>query len=522
MKLTTVGRSALALMLCAASAPVSALNTSVPGIHGDDSRTLLGDGTGVVVGIVDSGVDDTHPALAGLDSLGNPRLVAEANFVTSEPWNTGDDVYGHGTWVASTVLGSDLTYSGMAPDARFINARVLNSSAYFPNDTPVRNGIGYAIDQGANILNLSLNFFSANSSGNSQLDLMIDWAAYARGVSTAIAAGNISGGTGTSAVRGPGSAYNAMAAGRTIADLSKVSIDSAGAFTSDGRMKPDVVAPGTLLTLANDDWEGAAPDWDGGLNGTSFAAPHVAGLMAQIMDAGTAHGLSTDPLVVKAAIMNSANKNVLDRDLNPWEPASMTTVAGAPSVTRPLDTHSGTGLIDGLAAAEQYLAGEMAPGVVDAIGWDLDSIGAGQTIDYLIDPLLPGSRLSATLTWYRHVGRTDHNDNGLIDAGDTFFLEHALSDLSLQVLRNGSLIGESISAVDNVEHLFLNIERSAGYTLRVVGANVVGGAEQFALAWHAVAAPEPAGPILLALGALGLCAAGGRRRGKAAIGQRRV
>ena len=35
-------------------------------------------------------------------------------------------------------------------------------------------------------------------------------------------------------------------------------------------MKPDVVAPGTLLTLANDDWEGAAADWDTNLSGTQL------------------------------------------------------------------------------------------------------------------------------------------------------------------------------------------------------------------------------------------------------------
>jgi serine protease AprX len=339
MHFNKVRRSILALMLCAVATSAWALDGSVPGINGDLSRNLLGDGTGVIVGIIDSGIDDTHPALTGLDSLGNPRLVAESNFVTTEPGNTGDDVAGHGTWVASAVLGRDATFSGMAPDSRYINARVLNNSNSFPNDTPVRNGIGYAIDQGADILNLSLNFFSANSSGNSQLDLMVDWAAYAQGIITTIAAGNISGGDGTNAVRGPGSAFNGIAAGRTIADFSKVSIDSAGAFTADGRMKPDVVAPGTLLTLANDDWEGAANDWDHSLNGTSFAAPHVAGLLAQILEAGTTHSLSTNPLVVKAAVLNSAHKSVLDRDFNPWEPANITEIAGVATATQPLDTH---------------------------------------------------------------------------------------------------------------------------------------------------------------------------------------
>ena len=62
-------------------------------------------------------------------------------------------------------------------------------------------------------------------------------------------------------------------------------------------------------------------DWDVGLNGCSFATPHVAGLMAQQIDAGNRLGLSTDPLVVKATIMNSASK-IPDKQNNPWEPAS--------------------------------------------------------------------------------------------------------------------------------------------------------------------------------------------------------
>jgi hypothetical protein len=503
MNFTTIGRITIPLMLCALAAEAWALDASVPGIEGDISRALLGDGTGVVVGIVDSGVDDTHPALAGVDSLGNLRMLAEANFVTTEPANTGDDVFGHGTWVTSTVLSDDGTYTGMAPDARFINARVLNNGNSFFTDTWVRNGVGYAVDQGANIINLSLNFFAPTSSGNSQLDLMIDWAAYARGISTTIAAGNISGGNGSQAVRGPGSAYNGITVGRTTADLSKVHTDSAVAYTADGRMKPDVVAPGSGLTLANDDWEGVASDWDTGLNGTSFAAPHVAGLLAQLLDAGTTLGYSTNPLVVKAAIMNSAGKSVLDRSFNPWAPASVANVAGVTTVSQPLDTDSGAGLINGLATAEQYLAGELSPGFVASIGWDLNAVAGGQFVDYIIDPgLAAGSALTATLTWHRHVGLSD-NGNGAVDAGDTFFLEQALSNLNLQVLRNGTLVAQSVSTVDNVEHLFFDIDRSARYTLRVIGATVGGGSEQFALAWRGVALPEPASFVLVLLSTIG-------------------
>ena len=100
-------RVALLVTLALGVRAAVAIDNSVPAIRGDLSRGLLGDGTGVIIGVVDSGVDPTHPALAGNDSLGNPRLKAQQNFVTSEPGNTGDDEFGHGTWISS-VCSNDL------------------------------------------------------------------------------------------------------------------------------------------------------------------------------------------------------------------------------------------------------------------------------------------------------------------------------------------------------------------------------------------------------------------------------
>jgi hypothetical protein len=219
-------------------------------------------------------------------------------------------------------------------------------------------------------------------------------------------------------------------------------------------------------------------------------------------------------LVVKATIMNSANKAVLDKQNNPWEPGqpgSTSNAGGVFSATQPLDTHSGAGTIDGLALATQYLAGEMGPGLVDAIGWDLNSIGNGQFVDYLIDAnLIVGGTLNATLTWYRHVGRTD-NGNGIIDSGDSFFALQSLSNLDLQILKNGTLIAESVSEVDNVEHLSWDLDETAQYTLRVAGVGVFGGNEQFGLAWYGTAVPEPASWLLMLGAAIGLAARRQRR-----------
>jgi subtilisin family serine protease len=497
----TVRRGIVALVLCAHTASAWAINNSVPAVAGNQSRTLLGDGTGVIIGVVDSGIDDTHPAFAGFDSLSNPRMVAEANFVTSEPLNTGDDLHGHGTRISSVALSSDPTFTGMAPDARFINARVLNATNGFLSDAQVLNGIGYAIDQGADVLNVSLNFTAPNSHGSMQMDLMIDWAVENRGVSCAICVGNISSGDGSTQVRSPGSAYNGVTAGFSINNFSRVNANSATAFTADNRMKPDVVAPGTDLTVANTNWEGAAPDWISPFGGCSYATPHVAGMMAQLLEAGGTHGLSTNPLVVKATMMNSASK-ILDRNGNAWEPFQSTTLSGVTTVAKPLDLDSGTGQINGLTLSTQYLAGEMAPGLVAPVGWDLNSIAGSQFIDYAISPnLLAGSKLSATLVWNRHVQRFD-NGNGIIDAGDSFQLLTTPSNLDMQILLNGNLIAESVSTADNVEHLFWSVGQAGQYTLRVSGTAVVGGPETFAIAWLTTTVPEPAGWILAAIPAL--------------------
>jgi hypothetical protein len=268
--------------------------------------------------------------------------------------------------------------------------------------------------------------------------------------------------------------------------------NSGEAFTSNNRMKPDVVAPGSTLSLANDDWESQA-DWDSNLSGCSFATPIVAGLMAQQIEAGNRLGFSTDPLVIKSTIMNSAEK-VLNKQGLAWEPTSVIESAGVYSAEHPLDTHSGAGQVNGEVLSMQYLAGEQGPGLVNPIGWDLNTISNLQTYDYTIDPsLIFGSKLSATLSWYRMVDRID-NGNGIVDAGDIFTAPIPLSDMNLQILKNGILVAESISAADNVEHLFIDIDRSAQYTLRVVGTGVFGPVDtpqRFGLAWFGTAVPEP-------------------------------
>ncbi len=490
------------VLLIAGSA--AADDSDVLAIHGDLSRTNLGTGTGVVLGFVDSGINSTHPALAGNDSLGNPRLVSQANLVTYE--NTTNDVTGHGTSVSSAAVSSDSFHTGLAPDARYISARVLDSNNAFQNGGTVMDGVGYAMDSGANILNLSLNYNGGNPDvGNDPLDLILDWAVE-QGTHVTVAAGNIAAhrdGNGLVVldesppypVTGPATFYNGLTVGRTgvppgnplgpvgsVVNYNQVFVSSRSGPVN-GRCKPDVVAPGTAVTLANNNWQ-SGPLWTTGLNGTSISSPLVAGMIAQEISYGSQHGMNTNPLVIKATIMNSCLK-VFDKDSSNWKPRAAIMTNGVLLVTSPLDTNSGAGEVDGLRLYQQYSAGQQPPGLVNTIGWDTHNIVGVATQVYTVsNSIAASSEMDATLVWFRHVSRTDDGD-GIIDAEDSFAPE-ILNNLSLTVMINGSPVAESVSTIDNVQHLHLSGLNSGIVTIAVSQANVPGGRmnEQYGLAWN--------------------------------------
>ncbi|HEX5741070.1 MAG TPA: S8 family serine peptidase, partial [Pilimelia sp.] len=107
-------------------------------------------GAGVTVAVIDSGVDAGHPDLAG-------AVLPGVDLV--DPGRDGRyDAVGHGTTVAGLIAGRDDGDGavGLAPGARILPVRVLDASNRYDDAGVVADGIRWAVDHGASVINISL------------------------------------------------------------------------------------------------------------------------------------------------------------------------------------------------------------------------------------------------------------------------------------------------------------------------------------------------------------------------------
>lgn len=274
------------------------LDQSVPLIGAPQAWAAGYDGTGVSVAILDTGVDLTHPDLAG-------RVAGSANFST-EPDIT--DRSGHGTHVASTIAGSgaasDGRYRGVAPGASLLIGKVCDGGGNCPTSS-VLAGMQWAAASGARVVSLSLGGPSAGP--NDPLVQAVDALTASTGTLFVIAAGNE--GPGESTVGSPGLAAAALTVAATDKSDHLASFSSRGPLlpaTSGGRLlKPDIAAPGVNIVAARAAGTALGTpvnDWYTTLSGTSMATPHVSGSAALLAEE---HPDWRAPQL-KAALMGSA------------------------------------------------------------------------------------------------------------------------------------------------------------------------------------------------------------------------
>ena len=113
-------------------------------------------GNGVVVAIIDSGVDYNHVDIAGSMWDGGSEFPHHGYDVVNHD-NDPMDEYCHGTHVAGIVAGQGVagTQTGIAPGAKIMAVRVLDDTGY-GSDEQLVSGIEFALQHGADIINLSL------------------------------------------------------------------------------------------------------------------------------------------------------------------------------------------------------------------------------------------------------------------------------------------------------------------------------------------------------------------------------
>jgi subtilisin family serine protease len=217
-------------------------------------------GGGVIVAVIDTGVDATHPDLAG-------KVLPEIDLLPGVTPDAMDN--DHGTRVASLIAASinAVGMAGVAPDVQILPVAALDPSGIGDSSTVARAIIA-AADAGAKVINLSL--------GGPDPDPVLDRAcvyAYTKGSILVAAAGN-------SYQFGNEVQYPA-ASPNVVAVASVDSTATPSAFSNTGP-HIDLAAPGQDVLAAI---HGAGYDRQ---SGTSFAAPHVAGTLALVAAANPA------------------------------------------------------------------------------------------------------------------------------------------------------------------------------------------------------------------------------------------
>lgn len=413
---------------------VYALQGSTAG-NGSNARAVhqLGyTGEGIKIGLITVGnVQADH--LAFLDANGQTGAFNH-NY-------TGDGngfIYNFHDTPFAGIIKSRGTYDhpndiGVAPDAEIHCGRVVNNSGGI-QPSYVQNALTGLIDGNdckVIVTGIAFGPDDANANGQSQWTLMYDYFAEQYDVVFANAAGNYiydpCTGITTRNITVFGDCYN----GITTGGLEEPNVDNycrAGDVTNygpttDGRRKPEVMAPSTYQVAPG--YSGSSNNyWNPGYGdgATSWAVPHTAGVAALLLEYAnqTADANGSHSEVIKAVIVNSTFPNIDDKNGNP---------------TNPTVWHSqrGYGRIDALRAYQTLSAGRIIRNTTVTVpaGWAYDTMNNGATHTYFVMGK-KNERLILTVTWNWQVTRHGSDYSG--ETSPKFNIDVNVTNSASQVL----------------------------------------------------------------------------------------
>ncbi|HEY3367600.1 MAG TPA: S8 family serine peptidase [Symbiobacteriaceae bacterium] len=446
------------------------LNDKAAGVMGVTKAWTSGlDGKGQVVAISDTGLDNgkndssLHPDFQGqvkqLTALGRP--------------GDASDTMGHGTHVAGSILGTGAAskgqLKGMASGAKLVFQSVLDSKGGLggiPDDLGTL--FKQAYDAGARIHSNSWGVPAAQGgttydAQSAQVDkFMWEHPDY----TILFAAGNDGdqnndGQTDYGTVSTPGTAKNAITVGasqnnrpdkKMATDISAMATFSSRGPTGDGRVKPDVVAPGTWIASTRSSLADAKEFWGafegndkyGYMGGTSMATPLTAGATT-VLRQYFVDKLSITPKasLLKASLINGAaamNTSLSWKD-DGWGRVDINnTLYGRPF---------------------KFVNEEKALGT-----------GEAQTYSYAVKS---GQPFKVTLVW------TDYPATPAADKTLVNDLDLTVKGPDGKEILGNAMLGNAVDHTNNVENVVVSAPADGTYTVTVKGYNIPQGPQRFAL-----------------------------------------
>jgi hypothetical protein len=477
-------------------------------------------------------VEVGRPVQFGVDKAANTlkTISPQRVFYRDRSPKPDQNIDDHASMVAEIMISEDKLLSGIAPKAYLYASAVGSlSEGGQPQECLASQHVAQQNSGDVRAINFSFGESlerderdEALLDGKSLLTSCIDWSARKHNALYIIAGNQGKGGIPipTDNFNGITTAYTTKRQGEfkkvDFANLSALPVGIGRSFIKKEinhgqRRAIALLAPGGQISVYNQ--KGKIEK----VSGTSFAAPHITGIIALLQEYGDRALQQKSQLsnwsldsrrheVMKAVLLNSADK-IADRGDGLMLDMERT-ILGENNYTWfdsdayknprvPLDIQMGTGQINAWRAYQQFSAGQAAENrLVAAKGWDYGRLAANTYQEYYLEkPLAAQSYAAITLAWDRLVTLNDFNRNRQYDPGETF-RDRGLNNLDIYLLpveedNNMRNVCSSSSFEDSVEHIFCPIPTTGRYKIRVYYRHQFNKPVQsYGLAWWTVPQKE--------------------------------